>query len=57
MKVYVSQESLRQSIEYFRDKSYESPEQIGLFLLFKAAAMNSRTYVKFKGIDSEDKKK
>lgn len=57
MKAYVAQESLQQAIEYFRDKAYDSLEQIGLFLLFKAAGMNSRTYVKFKNLDADDKRK
>ena len=58
MEKYISIESIRNSIEYFRDKHYSKPEQIGLFLYFKAAGLNAfgySTYKKWGEYDSDEK--
>lgn len=43
-KVYVDPESVKDSISFFISQDYTSPEQIGLFFLFKADKFNSREY-------------
>lgn len=42
--VYVDPVSVKDSIDYFMAQEYASPEQIGLFFLFKADKFNSREY-------------
>lgn len=48
MKRYVSTSSIKSSIEYFRNREYSKPEQIGLFLYFKAAGLNQFGYSEYK---------
>lgn len=48
MEKYISKESVKNSIEYFRERVYTKPEQIGLFLYFKAAGLNSFGYSTYK---------
>jgi len=57
MKVYVANESLSDSVEHFRGKSFTSPEQLGLFLLFKSIGMNSKEYMSLADFDAETKNK
>lgn len=47
MSVYISQETIGEAIEYFRGKDYSKPEQIGLFLYFKAAGLNGFGYAQY----------
>lgn len=42
--VYVDPECVKDSMDYFISQEYTSPEQIGLFFLFKADKFNSREY-------------
>lgn len=42
--VYVDPVSVKDSIDFFVSQEYTSPEQIGLFFLFKANKFNSREY-------------
>lgn len=42
--VYVDPESVKDSIDFFISQEYTSPEQIGLFFLFKANKFNNREY-------------
>lgn len=46
-KVYVDPECVKDAIDYFISRDYNSPEQIGLFFLFKAVKFNSRDYQTF----------
>ena len=48
MGKYVDINSLANSIEYFRSKDYSKPEQIGLFLYFKASGLNGFGYAPYK---------
>lgn len=48
MGKYVDINSLANSIEYFRSKDYSKPEQIGLFLYFKASGLNGFGYAAYK---------
>lgn len=48
MKRYVSTSSIKSSIEYFRNRECSKPEQIGLFLYFKAAGLNQFGYSEYK---------
>ncbi len=43
-KIYVDPTCVKDSIDYFIAQDYASPEQIGLFFLFKADKFNSREY-------------
>lgn len=45
--VYVDPACVKESIDYFISQEYESPEQIGLFFLFKAIKFNSREYLTY----------
>ena len=42
--VYVDPVCVKDSIDFFISQEYTSPEQIGLFFLFKANKFNSREY-------------
>lgn len=42
--VYVDPECVQEAIDYFALQDYASPEQIGLFFLFKADGFNNREY-------------
>ena len=48
MKKFVAENSIAKCIEYFRQTEYSKPEQIGLFLYFKAAGANEYGYVEYK---------
>lgn len=43
-KVYVDPSCVKDAIDFFVSQEYSSPEQIGLFFLFKADKFNSREY-------------
>lgn len=45
--VYMSAESINKAIDYFSGIHYTSPEQIGLFFLFKSMKYNSKEYQPF----------
>ena len=47
MILYVSDDSIRDSIEYFKSFSVHSPEQLGLFFFFKAIGITSDEYNSF----------
>ncbi len=46
-KVYVDASSVIDAMNYFIGSDYSSPEQIGLFFLFKAMKFNSREYQEY----------
>ncbi len=48
MGKYVDINCLKNGIEYFRSTDYSKPEQIGLFLYFKAAGLNGFGYSEYK---------
>lgn len=48
MELYVSQDTIRSSADFFRAKDYRKPEQIGLFFYFKAAGLNEYVYTTYK---------
>jgi len=41
---YVSEDSIREAVEFFRKKEYGKPEQIGLYFYFKAMGVNAWSY-------------
>lgn len=45
--LYVSKESLKESIEYFRSHKYSRPEQIGLFFYFKGIGLTGQNYLSY----------
>ena len=53
--VYVDPTSVLDSIDYFCKQEYVSPEQIGLFFLFKARQFSNKEYVPYK-LTKEQKK-
>lgn len=53
--IYVAKESVREAIDFFRDKTFTSGEQIGLFFFFKAMGFNSREYITYRATDPEVK--
>ena len=58
MEKYIGKGSIKDAIEYFRSRAYSKPEQIGLFLYFKAAGLNSfgySTYKKWGDNDADEK--
>lgn len=46
-KIYVSASTLDEAINYFTHTEYSSPEQLGLFFLFKGMKFNSKEYHTF----------
>lgn len=48
MEMYIDESSLKKTIEYFRAFDCSKPEQIGLFLYFKAAGLNQFGYSEYK---------
>ncbi|MED3662351.1 AAA family ATPase [Ureibacillus terrenus] len=44
MMVYVSEESIREAVNYFSKLSITSPEQLGLFFVLKGVGINQNTY-------------
>lgn len=48
MNQYVSKASLSSTIDFFKSKEYSKPEQIGLFLYFKAVGLNGFGYTQYK---------
>lgn len=59
MNVYVSEASIKDSVEYFSKLSISSPEQFGLFFLCKGVGINQNTYKPLKkaGQMTDDEKK
>lgn len=55
--IYVSKESVRESVDFFRSKAFTSGEQIGLFFFFKALGFNSREYITYAPNEPDVKKK
>ncbi len=53
--VYVSRESINDSVQYFSGKTYTAPEQIGLFFFFKALKFNSREYIPYQTGEGDQK--
>ena len=45
---YISESTIEKSINYFRKSDYKKPEQIGLFLYFKALGVNDKGYIEYK---------
>ena len=45
--IYISKVSIEKAINYFVNTSYNSPEQIGLFFVFKGLGYNNKEYVTF----------
>lgn len=48
MKLFVSQESIHNSVNYFKNLSINKPEQLGLFFFLKSLNFNSMNYKPFK---------
>ena len=48
MGVFVDKNSISSIVEYFKGKEYSKPEQIGLFLYFKAVGLNGYGYSCYK---------
>lgn len=46
-KIYISTNTLTDTINYFAINSYKSPEQIGLYLFFKSIGLTEKEYVSF----------
>lgn len=60
MGLFVSKESIQSVADYFRSKDYSKPEQIGLFLYFKAVGLNSfgyTTYKKWGEFDADERER
>ena len=58
MSCFVDKNTIASVVEYFKGKEYSKPEQIGLFLYFKAVGLNSfgyTTYKKWGEIDSYER--
>ena len=52
--VYVDPICVKNSIDFFVAQDYTSPEQIGLFFLFKADRFNSREYQTYDATGAEE---
>lgn len=48
MRKYIDAGILKATAQYFCDREYAKPEQIGLFLYFKAAGINSFGFAEYK---------
>ena len=60
MSLFVSRNSLASVVDYFKGKEYSKPEQIGLFLYFKAAGFNAfgnTTYKKWGESDALERER
>lgn len=59
MNIYVSETSIKDSVDYFSKLSISSPEQFGLFFLCKGVGINQNTYKPLKkaGQMTDEKKK
>ncbi|MEK4654397.1 McrB family protein [Niallia sp. FSL W8-0954] len=59
MDVFVSEESIKESVNYFSKLSISSPEQFGLFFLCKGVGINQNSYKPLKkaGQMTDDEKK
>ncbi|MDL5041589.1 McrB family protein [Heyndrickxia coagulans] len=59
MNIFVSEDSIKKSVEYFSKLSIKTPEQFGLFFLCKGVGINQRTYKPLKkaGQITDDEKK
>lgn len=48
MDSYVSRSFIEETVEFFKGRQYNKPEQIGLFFYFKAAGINKLSYTTYK---------
>ena len=48
MRKYIDADALTATAQYFREREYSKPEQIGLFLYFKAAGINNFGFAEYK---------
>lgn len=57
--LYASLESMRDTVDYFKNVQIDSPEQLGMFFFFKSIGFDEKSYHAFpkvSGISDEDRK-
>lgn len=47
MVYYVSKDTIRAAVDFFRERDYKKPEQIGLYFYFKATGLNKYLYTTY----------
>lgn len=50
MNIYVSESSLKNTVNYFIKNEYKSPEQLGLFFFFKSIGLTEKEYINFQKV-------
>ncbi|MBF2285557.1 MULTISPECIES: McrB family protein [Staphylococcus] len=50
INIYVSESSLKNTVNYFIKNEYKSPEQLGLFFFFKSIGLTEKEYINFQKV-------